>query len=168
MKMFVNRNQAKNSRRRKSSRRYKIRLGHVQGTTSPSFGHPRWRCCRTLTSGDSFHEYMALDGPYEQAISRPLSYDELVQLQRIASKAGVPADLGRHGVRRMTGDQDGQRCFPMRSYNSACRSRSCSSCRFARPLAWWRTAEVGGAGLARAGFLHTVPQAEYSGVSAHL
>lgn len=39
----------------------------------------------------------ALGALHEQAISHALSYDELVQLQRIAAKAGVPADLGRRG-----------------------------------------------------------------------
>ncbi len=40
---------------------------------------------------------MRLHGLREQTISRPLSHDELVQLQRIASEAGFPADLGRQG-----------------------------------------------------------------------
>lgn len=40
---------------------------------------------------------MALDAVHEQAISRPLSHDELVQLQRVAQEAGVSADLGRQG-----------------------------------------------------------------------
>lgn len=38
---------------------------------------------------------MALDGVHEQAISRPLSYDELAQPQCIAQEAGIAADLGR-------------------------------------------------------------------------
>ena len=38
---------------------------------------------------------MALDAVHEQAISRPLSHDELVQLQRVAQEAGVSAHLGR-------------------------------------------------------------------------
>ena len=40
---------------------------------------------------------MALVAVHEQAISRPLSYDELVQLQRVAQEAGVSADLRRQG-----------------------------------------------------------------------
>lgn len=40
---------------------------------------------------------MALDAVHEQAISRPLSHDELVQLQRVAEEAGSSADLGRQG-----------------------------------------------------------------------
>lgn len=40
---------------------------------------------------------MALDAVHEQAISRPLSHDELVQLQRVAQEAGVSAHLGRQG-----------------------------------------------------------------------
>ena len=39
----------------------------------------------------------ALGALHEQAISHALSYDALDQLQRIAAKAGVPADLGRRG-----------------------------------------------------------------------
>lgn len=40
---------------------------------------------------------MRLHGLHEQATSRPLSYDELVQLQRVAAQAGVSADLGGQG-----------------------------------------------------------------------
>ncbi len=36
---------------------------------------------------------MRLDALHEQTISRPLSCNELIQLQRIAAQAGVPADL---------------------------------------------------------------------------
>jgi cytochrome c-type biogenesis protein len=48
---------------------------------------------------------MLLGAFHEQPISRPLSYDQLVQLQRIAEQAGVPADLGRrrhHLARALT------------------------------------------------------------------
>ena len=48
---------------------------------------------------------MLLAAFHEQPISRPLSYDQLVQLQRIAAQAGVPADLGRrrhHLARALT------------------------------------------------------------------
>jgi len=37
---------------------------------------------------DSLRESMALDAVHEQAISRPLSHDELVQLQRVAQESG--------------------------------------------------------------------------------
>ena len=40
---------------------------------------------------------MAEDAVHEQAISRPLPYDELVQQQRVAQEAGVSAHLGRQG-----------------------------------------------------------------------
>lgn len=40
---------------------------------------------------------MALDAVHEQAIPRPLSHDELVQLQRVAQETGVSAHLGRQG-----------------------------------------------------------------------
>ena len=56
-----------------------------------------WRCCTSLTASDSLCESMPLDALHEQAITRPLSHDELVQLQRIAAQAGVAADLGGHG-----------------------------------------------------------------------
>jgi cytochrome c-type biogenesis protein len=46
---------------------------------------------------DSLRESMPSDAPHEQAITRPLSHDELVQLQRVAAQAGVFADLGRQG-----------------------------------------------------------------------
>ena len=36
---------------------------------------------------------MRLDGPHEQAITRPLSHDELVQLHGGAAQARVAADL---------------------------------------------------------------------------
>ncbi len=55
------------------------------------------RCCRTTPTRDSLCESMRLNGLHEQATSRPLSYDELVQLQRVPTQAGVSADLGRQG-----------------------------------------------------------------------
>jgi hypothetical protein len=55
------------------------------------------RCCKSLTTKDSLCESMALDAVHEQAIPRPLSHDELVQLQRVAQEAGVSAHLGRQG-----------------------------------------------------------------------
>ena len=55
------------------------------------------RCCKSMTTKDSLRESMALDAVHEQAISRPLSHDELVQLQRVAEEAGVSAHLGRQG-----------------------------------------------------------------------
>ena len=51
-------------------------------------------CCKSLSAKDSLCESMRLDAPREQAIPRPLSHDELVQLQRVAAQAGIPADLG--------------------------------------------------------------------------
>lgn len=65
----------------------------VRKGTLPSRG----RCCKSLTTKDSLRESMALDAVHEQAISRPLSHDELVQLQRVAQEAGVSAHLGRQG-----------------------------------------------------------------------
>jgi len=55
------------------------------------------RCCRTLTVEDSHCESMRLDGPHEQAITRSLSHDELVQLHGLASQARVAADLAGQG-----------------------------------------------------------------------
>jgi len=43
------------------------------------------RCCRTLTAEDSHRESMRLDRAHEQAITRPLPHDELVQLHCLAS-----------------------------------------------------------------------------------
>jgi hypothetical protein len=54
-------------------------------------------CCESLMSRDSLRESMALEAAHEQAISRPLPYDELVQFQCIAQEAGVSADLDRQG-----------------------------------------------------------------------
>ena len=50
------------------------------------------RCCTTLTVEDSHRESMWLDGVYEQAVTRPLPHDELVQLLSIAAQARVAAD----------------------------------------------------------------------------
>ena len=55
------------------------------------------RCCTTLSAEDSHRESMRLDGPHEQAISRPLSHDELVQLHCLAEQARVAADLAGQG-----------------------------------------------------------------------
>ncbi|MFN3646129.1 MAG: transposase, partial [Gemmobacter sp.] len=41
---------------------------------------PEGRCCTTLTVRDSHRESMRLDRPDEQADTRPLPHDELVQL----------------------------------------------------------------------------------------
>ncbi|MDU8912827.1 hypothetical protein RXV88_16280, partial [Aestuariicoccus sp. MJ-SS9] len=46
------------------------------------------RCCKSLSAKDSLRESMPLDALYEQAITRPLSHHELVQLQRIVARAG--------------------------------------------------------------------------------
>ncbi len=40
---------------------------------------------------------MWLDRPHEQAITRPLPHDELVQLQRLTEEARVFADLAGQG-----------------------------------------------------------------------
>jgi len=63
-------------------------------------GDPAWRCCTSLTTLDSHHESMRLHGLHEQTTSRPLSHDELVQLQRVAQEAGVSVELGRQGHER--------------------------------------------------------------------
>ena len=55
------------------------------------------RCCTTMILADSHCESMRLDRPHEQAITRPLPHDELVQLQRFASQARVAADLAGQG-----------------------------------------------------------------------
>jgi len=55
------------------------------------------RCCTSLTMEDSLRDSIPLHALHEQSISRPLSYDELVQLQRIAAQTGVASDLGGQG-----------------------------------------------------------------------
>ena len=55
------------------------------------------RCCTTLTLEDSHRESMRLDMPDEQAKTRPLPHDELVQLHCGASQAGLIADLAGQG-----------------------------------------------------------------------
>ena len=55
------------------------------------------RCCKTLAVKDSHRESMRLDGAYEQAITRPLPHDELVQLHGVSAQARIPADLARQG-----------------------------------------------------------------------
>jgi hypothetical protein len=56
--------------------------------------HADRRCCKSLTTKDSLRESIALDAVHEQAITRPLSHDELVQLQRIVAEARIAADPG--------------------------------------------------------------------------
>ncbi len=51
------------------------------------------RCCRTLPVEESHNESMRLDGAHEQADTRPLPHDELVQLQRFTEEAWFFADL---------------------------------------------------------------------------
>jgi hypothetical protein len=46
---------------------------------------------------DSLCGSMPFDARQVQAIFRPLSHEELVQLQRIAAQAGVFADVDRQG-----------------------------------------------------------------------
>lgn len=55
------------------------------------------RCCTTLIVEDSHCESMRLDGRDEQAITRPLPHDELVQLHGVASEARVAFDLAGQG-----------------------------------------------------------------------
>ena len=55
------------------------------------------RCCITLVAKDSHRESNRLDRRHEQAITRPLPHDELVQLQRLTEEARVFADLAGQG-----------------------------------------------------------------------
>lgn len=55
------------------------------------------RCCTTLISGDSCRESMRLDDTHEQAITRPVPHDELVQLHLFAVQARVATDLAGQG-----------------------------------------------------------------------
>ena len=50
-----------------------------------------------LVVEDSHRESMRLDGAHEQAITRPLPYDELDQLHCLAAKARVFADMAGQG-----------------------------------------------------------------------
>lgn len=54
-------------------------------------------CCTTLTVGDSDRESIWLDSWHEQAISRPLPHDELIQLHRLTEEARVAVDLAGQG-----------------------------------------------------------------------
>ena len=54
-------------------------------------------CCRTLSPEESHCKSMRLDGLHEQAITRPLSHDELVQLRCLASQVRVFVDLAGRG-----------------------------------------------------------------------
>ena len=55
------------------------------------------RCCKTLSPKDSHRESMRLDGAHEQAITRLLPHDELVQLHGVSAQARIPADLAGQG-----------------------------------------------------------------------
>lgn len=55
------------------------------------------RCCKTLAAKDSHCESTRLDGAHEQAITRPLPHDELVQLHGVSAQARVTADLAGQG-----------------------------------------------------------------------
>ena len=46
---------------------------------------------------DSHCESMRLEGQHDEALTRPLSHDELVQLQRGAEEARLSADLAGQG-----------------------------------------------------------------------
>jgi putative transposase len=69
------------------------RLLEPIGNIPPAEG----RCCTTMILADSHCESMRLDRPHEQAITRPLPHDELVQLHCCASQARVFADLAGQG-----------------------------------------------------------------------
>ena len=56
------------------------------------------RCCTTLTGEDSHRESKRLDGQHEQAITRPLSHDELIQLHCRAAQARVSGGLAGQGL----------------------------------------------------------------------
>ncbi len=71
-----------------------------EGWTSPSYLRYLWtdlRCCTTLSAYDSHRESKWLDGPHGQAVTRPLSQDELFQLHCIAAQARIAADLAGQG-----------------------------------------------------------------------
>ena len=55
------------------------------------------RCCITLFAEDSHRESMRLDVLHEQAITRPIPHDELVQLHFFAPQARVTSDLAGQG-----------------------------------------------------------------------
>ena len=55
------------------------------------------RCCTTLIVEDSQRESMRLEGRHDEALTRPLSHDELAQLQRRAEEARLAADLAGQG-----------------------------------------------------------------------
>ena len=66
-------------------------------STKNKFEARDWRCCPTLIIEDSHCESMRLDRLHEQAITRPLPHDELVQLHCVASQGRVTADLAGSG-----------------------------------------------------------------------
>ena len=55
------------------------------------------RCCTTLTVEDSQRESIRLDGLHEQAITRPLPHDKLVQLHCLTLQARFAVDLAGQG-----------------------------------------------------------------------
>ena len=69
----------------------------AQGRGSMRFSSAGGRCCATLSEEDSHREFMRLDGVHEQAVTRPLSHDELVQLQCFAPQARLAVDLDGQG-----------------------------------------------------------------------
>ena len=105
---------------------------------------------------------MRLDGLHEQAITRPLSHDELVQLQRVAAQAGtllmwVDKDMawraprdGRPGRPPTFSDAAVQFCLSIKGEGrpgnapvarfspERAEPRTGSSCRCARLSGWWR------------------------------
>jgi hypothetical protein len=52
----------------------------VQEALLYRFRIEKWHCCKTLAVEDSFREFMRLDGWHEQARTRPLSHNKLVQI----------------------------------------------------------------------------------------
>ena len=65
--------------------------------TAQLMPYPMGRCCRTLAAKDSHCESMPLDRADEQAHTRPLPHDELVQRQQCAQEARVAAGLAGQG-----------------------------------------------------------------------
>ena len=55
------------------------------------------RCCKTLTVDDSHGESMRLHGVYDKALTRPISHNELAQLQCRAAQTWFPANMGGQG-----------------------------------------------------------------------
>ncbi len=110
---------------------------------------------------------MRLDGVHEQAITRPLPHDELVQLQCFPSQAWVSADLAGQG--------DDLACAALRSPWPPCDVLGCRDPVLSDHQGPFQTAaeandwnggqpsEDGEPGLGRAGLYDLVPTAEDTG-----